>query len=118
MKAKFLLLLFCACMAFTARAQYTFPACGTPWVSGTAYTQGQSVSFNKANYTAKYYTTAQPGNGDWTLVSKCGDGGIGADYSGKQRIIGYLPYWVPDFNFSSFDPSVVNHVNVAFNLFQ
>jgi len=51
-------------------------------------------------------------------VSKCGDGGLGPDYTGRQRIIGYLPYWVPDFNFVTFDPATVNHINVAFNLFQ
>jgi GH18 family chitinase/chitodextrinase len=119
MKLKITMMLFCALLAYGARAQYTFPACATPWVAGTSYTQGNQVSHNNANYQAKYYTTAEPGtNGDWAIVSKCGEGGLGPDYAGAQRIIGYLPYWVPDFNLTTFDPGTVTNVVVAFNLFQ
>jgi GH18 family chitinase len=118
MKARFTTLLFCLLTAYTASAQYTFPTCYTPWAAGT-YTQGQQVSYNSANYQANYYTTAQPGtNGDWKLVSKCGDGGIGPNYTGPQRIVGYLPYWVPNFNYTTFDPGTVTHINIAFNLFK
>ncbi|MGU3524766.1 lytic polysaccharide monooxygenase [Enterobacteriaceae bacterium C23F] len=38
------------------------------WVSGKTYTQGNTVSWNGANYIAGYWTTAEPGKGDsWKL---------------------------------------------------
>jgi GH18 family chitinase len=118
MKARFTFLLICLLTAYTARAQYTFPACYTAWAAGT-YTQGNQVSHNSANWQAKYYTTAEPGtNGDWQLLGKCGDGGIGPNYTGPQRIVGYLPYWVPNFNYTAFDPGTCTQINIAFNLFK
>lgn len=118
MKAKLLILLCCVLITFGASAQYTFPACNTPWAAGT-YTQGNRVSHKSANWEAKYYTTAEPGsNGDWLLLGKCGDGGIGPDYTGPQKIVGYLPYWVPNFDYTTWDPGTVTHINIAFNLFK
>jgi GH18 family chitinase len=118
MKTRFIILLFCLLTAYTVSAQYTFPACYTAWAAGT-YTQDQQVSHKSANWKAKYFTTAEPGtNGDWQLLSKCGDGGIGPDYTGPQRIIGYLPYWVPNFDYNAFDPGTCTHINIAFNLFK
>ena len=118
MKAKLLILLCCVLITFGASAQYSFPACGTPWVAGT-YTQGNQVSHKGANWEAKYYTTAEPGsNGDWQPLGKCGDGGLGPDYTGPQRVIGYLPYWVPNFDYTAWDPGTVTHINIAFNLFK
>src|SRR6187399_1175898 len=118
MKAKLLILLCCVLITYGASAQYSFPACNTPWVAGT-YTQGNRVSNKGANYEAKYYTTAEPGtNGDWLSLGKCGDGGIGPDYTGPQRIVGYLPYWVPNFDYQAWDPGTVTHINIAFNLFK
>ncbi|HEY9046940.1 MAG TPA: Ig-like domain-containing protein [Ohtaekwangia sp.] len=121
MKQKLLLLAWCILLiTYHASAQYTFPSCWTPWTPNpSGYAGGTQMSHNNGNYQAKWFTSAEPGtNGDWALVSKCGDGGIGPDYSGAQRIIGYLPYWVPDFNFKTFDPGTVNHINIAFNLFK
>lgn len=118
MKAKFLILLCCVLITFGASAQYSFPACGTPWAAGT-YTQGNQVSHKGGNWEANYYTTAEPGsNGDWKPLGKCGDGGLGPDYTGPQRIIGYLPYWVPNFDYAAWDPGTVTHINIAFNLFK
>ncbi|GAA5042709.1 hypothetical protein GCM10011506_45470 [Marivirga lumbricoides] len=106
-------------MSIGVQAQYQFPACWASWNSGTTYTGGDQVSYNNGNYEAKWSTDTQPGSdGSWTLVSKCGDGGLGEDYTGPQRIIGYLPTWIPDYDISTFDPSVVTHVNIAFMMFQ
>lgn len=106
--------------AFAAEAQYTFPSCWAPWSpSGSGHQQGTEVSHRNGNYRAKWYTASEPGtSGDWELVSKCGDGGLGPNYTGNQRIIGYLPYWVPDFNMKTYDPSGVTNIVIAFNLFQ
>lgn len=121
MNVKALLIIGFVLVACSTSAQYTFPACWTPWTPSTTggHAGGTQVSHKNGNYRANWYTNAEPGtNGDWVLVSKCGDGGLGPDYSGPQRIIGYLPYWVPDFNFTTFDPGTVNHINIAFNLFK
>jgi GH18 family chitinase len=120
MKTKLLLVMWFVLSGIIASAQYTFPACWTPWASSsTGYQKDAQVSHKKGNYKAKWYTTTEPGtSGDWELVSKCGDGGLGPDYVGPQRIIGYLPYWVPDFNMKTYDPAGVTHLVVAFNLFQ
>jgi len=119
MKSFVFILLVYTLLYFSVQAQYIFPASGTPWVSGAIYTGGDTVSYNNSNWSAKYYTTAVPGsNGDWSRVSKCGSGNLGPDYAGTQRIIGYLPNWVTNFDYKTFDPSVVTHINVAFNTFQ
>jgi GH18 family chitinase/chitodextrinase len=120
MKRKLLLVCWCLLVTVLAHGQYSFPSCWTPWTPNAAgYPGGTQVSHKSGNYQAKWSTITEPGTtGDWTLVSKCGDGGIGGDYTGPQRIIGYLPYWVPDFDFKTYDPGTVNHVNIAFNLFQ
>lgn len=118
MKSKLLLTLYCILASVSAFAQYQFPTCKTPWVAGT-YNQGNEVSYNNANYKAKYYTTAVPGsNGDWELTGRCGDGGLGPNYTGPQRIIGYLPTWVSSFNAATFDASTVTHINISFLMFQ
>ncbi|MFZ6012440.1 MAG: Ig-like domain-containing protein [Bacteroidota bacterium] len=121
MQSRVILFICCLFVAWQAHAQYSFPACWTPWTPNppAGYPGGTQVSHNNGNYQAKWSTVAEPGtNGDWALVSKCGDGGLGPNYTGPQRIIGYLPYWVPDFDLTTFDPGTVNHINIAFNLFQ
>jgi GH18 family chitinase len=121
MKAKILVVLCCMFLAFGAEAQYSFPACWAPWTPSTTggYAGGTKFSHKNANYESLFFSNAEPGtNGDWKMISKCGEGGLGPDYSGPQRIIGYLPYWVPDFDFKTFDPATVNHINIAFNLFK
>jgi GH18 family chitinase/chitodextrinase len=120
MRTKIKILLCCVLISYSAIAQYTFPACWTPWTPNAAgYPQNTQLSHKNGNWQAKWSTIAEPGtNGDWTLVSKCGDGGLGPDYSGPQRIIGYLPYWVPDFDYTTFDPGQATHIHIAFNLFK
>lgn len=120
MKAKLITLMCCMLITFGLSAQYNFPSCWTPWTANAnGWPQGTQVSHKSGNWQAKWSTIAEPGsNGDWTLVSKCGDGGIGPDYSGAQKVVGYLPYWVPDFDFVNYDYGNVTHINVAFNLFK
>ena len=120
MKAKLVTLMCCMLITFGLSAQYSFPSCWTPWTTNASgWPQGTQVSHKSGNWQAKWSTIAEPGtNGDWTLVSKCGDGGIGPDYSGAQKVVGYLPYWVPDFDFVNYDYGNVTHINVAFNLFK
>ncbi|RAW00330.1 Ig-like domain-containing protein [Pseudochryseolinea flava] len=120
MKAKLLTLMCCMLITFGLSAQYNFPSCWTPWTANAnGWPQGTQVSHKSGNWQAKWSTIAEPGsNGDWTLVSKCGDGGIGPDYTGAQKVIGYLPYWVPDFDFVNYDYGNVTHINIAFNLFK
>ncbi len=104
----------------TANAQYDFPTCYPAFdPAHGAYTGGDMVSHNGMNYQCAYYVTTAPPSPGWTTVGPCGDGGLGPDYEGPQRIIGYLPYWVPDYDLvNDFDPSVVTHLNIAFNLFK
>ncbi len=113
----FFSMLFCALLT---QAQYNFPACSPAWdVSQVPYTQGQEVSVNGLNYRCKYYTNDAPGAGSWELVGPCGDGGLGPDYSGKQRIIGYLPTWVADYDIKNkFKPEVVTNLNISFLMFK
>lgn len=101
-------------------AQYNFPACWPAYDPTQGhYVQGSEVSLDGMNYRCKWWTTAAPPDQSWEAVAACGDGGLGADYAGPQRLIGYLPYWVPDFDLTTdFDPGVVNHINIAFLLFQ
>ncbi|SEB35615.1 Por secretion system C-terminal sorting domain-containing protein [Tenacibaculum sp. MAR_2009_124] len=115
-KIVFLLVLFLsACMY----AQYQFPACYPAHETGKVYRQGEKASLNGINYTAKYYTTAAPGDASWQSVGACGDGGLGADYPGPQRIIGYLPTWIPDYDIkNNFNPEVVTNINVSFLMFK
>ncbi|MBI3883143.1 MAG: hypothetical protein HY305_02735 [Sphingobacteriales bacterium] len=116
MKFKIIVVLWLL-ISIKTNAQYSFPACGTPWVAGT-YLQGNQVSHNNTNYEAKYYTTTEPGtNGDWAVTSKCGNGNLGADYFGPQRVVGYLPNWTTTFNYAAFDPNITQ-INIAFNVFQ
>ena len=99
-------------------AQYNFPACSTPWVSGV-YNQNDLVSYNGANYKANYWTNTVPGSdGSWVLQGLCGEDALGPDYDGAIRSIGYLPTWIEGFDASSFEPAVVTHINVAFLMFQ
>lgn len=120
MKIKFLLLLCIGLISIGASAQYSFPSCWTPWTpNASGHAGGTEVSHNSGNYRARWSTITEPGTtGDWELVSKCGDGGIGPDYTGPQRIITYLPYWVPDFDYTTFDPASSTHIHIAFNLFK
>ncbi|WP_103070075.1 glycosyl hydrolase family 18 protein [Aquimarina sediminis] len=113
----FLLVFFCA---LYIQAQYNFPTCNPEWnASNVPYTQGQEVSYNSVNYKCKYYTSDAPGAGSWELIGPCGDGGLGPDYSGKQRIIGYLPTWVADYDIkNNFKPEVVTHLNISFLMFK
>lgn len=119
MRTTLLLTFFLTLFHSSVFAQYTFPVCNTAWVSGQTYLKDAAVAYNNANWSANYYTTAAPGSdGSWTLKSKCGAGGLGSDYTGKQRLIGYLPYWATGFNYKTWDPSVVTHINIAFNQFK
>lgn len=107
-------------VAFGASAQYTFPSCWTQWTPNpSGYQGGTEVSHKNGNYRANWYSNTEPGtDGSWALISKCGDGGIGPDYTGPQRIVAYLPYWVPDFDYTTFDPAAATHIHIAFNLFK
>ncbi|WP_082994865.1 glycosyl hydrolase family 18 protein [Aquimarina megaterium] len=113
----FLFMFFCALLM---HAQYNFPTCSAEWdASKVPYKQGQEVSYNNVNYKCKYYTNDAPGAGSWELIGPCGDGGLGPDYSGKQRIIGYLPTWVADYDIKNkFNPEVVTHLNISFLMFK
>ncbi len=101
-------------------AQYQFPACHPAWdATRNHYKQGEKVSLNGINYTAKYYTSAKPGHQSWRREGGCGDGGLGPDYTGRQRIIGYLPTWIPDYDIkNNFNPEVATHINVSFLMFK
>lgn len=104
-----------------AQAQYEFPDCATPWDPNNAeHTQGDKVSYNGLNYEAKWYTNTTPGSdGSWQNLGACGDGGLGPDYDGPQRIIGYLPTWVEGYDIANeFNPEVVTHVNISFLMFK
>jgi len=104
----------------TANAQYQFPPCSPAFDPAQAhYVQGAEVSLNGLNYRAKYWTTAAPPDQSWETIGACGDGGLGPDYPGQQRIIGYLPYWLTGYDIATeFDPASVSHINLAFVLFQ
>ncbi|MGG8495748.1 glycosyl hydrolase family 18 protein [Tenacibaculum sp. TC6] len=101
-------------------AQYQFPACYPEWdAAKDHYTQGEKVSLNGINYTAKWYTNAPPGDASWQSEGACGDGGLGPGYSGSQRIIGYLPTWIPDYDIkNNFNPEVVTNINISFLMFK
>ncbi len=100
-------------------AQYQFPACYPPHEPGKTYRQGEKASLNGINYTAKWFTTATPGDASWQNDGACGDGGLGPDYPGPQRIIGYLPTWIPDYDIkNNFNPEVVTNINVSFLMFK
>lgn len=120
MKTKLLLFLFGILIACPAIAQYSFPACAVEWVSKpAAYQANDVVSYNGYNWKAKYYAPGVPGtDAAWGVESKCGDGALGPDYAGEQRLIGYLPYWAENFDYKNWDPSVVTHINTAFNMFK
>jgi GH18 family chitinase len=108
--------LFCLQSIFS---QYNFPACYAAWVPGKVYNGGNQVSYNGINYTAKYWTTSKPGSGEWNKISPCGDGGLGPNYSGRQRIIGYLPTWIKEYNIKNdFKPETVTNVNISFLMFK
>ncbi|RBW62891.1 hypothetical protein DS884_00840 [Tenacibaculum sp. E3R01] len=102
------------------QAQYQFPACSPDWdAAKDHYKKGEQVSLDGINYTAKYYTSAKPGHASWQRDGGCGDGGLGPNYSGKQRIIGYLPTWIPDYDIkNNFNPEVVTNINVSFLMFK
>lgn len=116
-KIVFLLGLFLSALL---HAQYQFPACHPAWdAARVPYKQGEKVSYRGLNYTAKWYTNAAPGDSSWQNEGACGDGGLGPDYSGSQRIIGYLPTWIPDYDIkNNFNPEVVTNINVSFLMFK
>ncbi len=113
----FLVMLFCT---FMMQAQYTFPDCFGPWdQSQIPYDKGEEVSVNSRNYRCKYNTNTPPPSDGWELVSACGDGGLGGNYTGNQRIIGYLPTWVKDYDIkNNFNPEIVTNLNIAFLQFK
>ncbi len=122
-KATLLQMMLTCVLLFTAlavHAQYEFPQCSPDYDPAQAhYVQGSEVSLNGINYRAKYWTTATPPDQSWETVGPCGDGGLGPDYPGNQRIIGYLPYWLTGYDVATeFDPASVTHINLAFVLFQ
>ncbi|CAL2084522.1 conserved protein of unknown function precursor containing a T9SS type A C-terminal secretion signal. Putative glycoside hydrolase, family 18 [Tenacibaculum sp. 190524A02b] len=112
-----LILLICGVSLY---AQYQFPDCYPAWDPNKEnYVKGDQVSLDGVNYEAKYYTTAKPADQSWQVISACGDGGLGADYKGKQRIIGYLPTWIPDYDIkNNFKPEVVTNLNISFLMFK
>lgn len=117
MKFKLLLLLCCVLAVFTVRAQYVLPACEPAWVPGSTSTVGQKVSYQGTNYESKWANTETPGGEGWTLLGRCGNA-LGPNWTGSQRIIGYMPTW-GNFNVrTEFDAAAVTHINVAFILFQ
>lgn len=102
-------------------AQYNFPDCATPWnPDSPEHFQGDQVSYNGINYEAKYWTSTAPGSdGSWQNLGACGDGNLGPDYDGPQRIVGYLPTWVQGYDIANeFNPEVVTHLNISFLMFQ
>ncbi|ELR73043.1 Chitinase [Fulvivirga imtechensis AK7] len=104
-----------------SHAQYNFPDCASPWdPDNPQHVQGDQVSYNGINYEAKYWTSSTPGSdGSWQNMGACGDGGLGPDYDGPQRIIGYLPTWVQGYDIANeFNPEVVTHLNVSFLMFK
>ncbi len=113
----FLVLFFCV---MSVQAQYNFPTCFAEWDStNTPYDKGQEVSLDSKNYRCKWNTLAPPPSDAWELVEPCGDGGLGTDYSGNQRIIGYLPTWVEDYDIkNNFNPEVVTNLNISFLQFK
>jgi len=118
MKAKLLLILCCALVVFSANAQYSLPACYPAWDPAATYGAGDRISYEGTNYEVKWASTSEPGGDGWKKLERCGNA-LGPDYSGSQRIIGYMPYWVPDFNIATqFDPGSVTHINLAFVLFK
>jgi len=108
---------FCAIIL---QAQYNFPNCFPTWDSGnTPYDKGQEVSLDDKNYRCKWNTLNAPPSDAWELIEPCGDGGLGPNYSGKQRIIGYLPTWVKDYDIkNNFNPEVVTNLNISFLQFK
>lgn len=111
--------ILCLFLSTLINAQYQFPDCYPQYKDGETYRQGDKVSLKGINYTAKWYTTAKPGDASWKNDGACGDGGLGSDYSGKQRIIGYLPTWIPDYDIKNkFNPEVVTNINVSFLMFK
>jgi len=106
--------------AIAVNAQYQFPPCSPAYdPTQPNYAQGSEVSLDGINYRAKYWTSATPPDQSWETIGPCGNGGLGPDYPGPQRIIGYLPYWLSGYDIATeFDPSSVTHINLAFVLFQ
>lgn len=117
---KIVILFYFLFLSILVNAQYQFPDCSPAWdASNAPYRQGDKVSHNGLNYTAKWYTNAAPGDSSWQNEGACGDGGLGPDYAGKQRIIGYLPTWIPDYDITNnFNPEVVTNINVSFLMFK
>ncbi|WP_028887995.1 Ig-like domain-containing protein [Tenacibaculum ovolyticum] len=113
----FFALFFCALFI---QAQYNFPACSPEWdAAKKPYKQGQKASYEGNNYRCKYWSNDTPKSASWELISACGDGGLGAPYNGKQRIIGYLPTWVADYDIkNNFNPEVVTNLNISFLMFK
>ena len=74
---------------------------------------------NSTKNNTSIQNSEQSNNASWKNDGACGDGGLGSDYSGKQRIIGYLPTWIPDYDIKNkFNPEVVTNVNVSFLMFK
>lgn len=102
------------------QAQYNFPNCFPEWdASKVPYDKGQEASIGSKNYRCKYNTNNPPPSDGWEAISPCGDGGLGPNYSGNQRIIGYLPTWVKDYDIkNNFNPEVVTNLNISFLQFK
>ncbi|MDY8136978.1 glycosyl hydrolase family 18 protein [Aquimarina sp. 2201CG5-10] len=117
---KIVLLLNFFLLSMLLQAQYQFPECNPAWdPNKDHYVQGEKVSFEGLNYTAKHWTSAQPGDQSWESNGACGDGGLGPDYTGNQRIIGYLPTWIEDYDIkNNFNPEVATNINISFLMFK
>ncbi len=117
---KVIVLLNCLLLSVFLQAQYQFPECSPTWDPNKShYAQGEKAALDGINYTAKYWTTAKPGDASWESNGACGDGGLGPDYTGNQRIIGYLPTWITDYDIkNNFNPEVATNINISFLMFK
>ncbi|OED34940.1 hypothetical protein AB832_06650 [Flavobacteriaceae bacterium (ex Bugula neritina AB1)] len=97
--------------------QYTFQDCYDAYDQENApFVQGDKVSWEGINYEAKFWIDSPPPGQAWSNKGACGDasGVIGAEFEGKRRVIGYMPTWQKDYDFSTYDPSKISHVIVSF----
>ena len=117
---KKIIFLLCLFFSIVIYPQYQFPSCHPEWnTSKVFYKQGDKISHNGINYSAKWKTNSEPGDHSWKNEGACGDRDIGSDYSGSHRVIGYLPTWISDFDIKNdFNYEVLTNINVSFLMFK
>ena len=83
------------------------------------YEEDDQVSYDEINYSKKRFTKSHPEDLSWENEEDYEDTDIAPDYSEPQRIIGYLPTWISDYDIKSdFNYEVLTNINISFLMFK